>query len=136
MGDTGLWWGATLDVALLLTGLTAAYEYLPSAHASRGRAWHALGVTAAFAFLAYAGCAAVLWPLHRAWGSQPQEHALALPGDRPDRNPALEIQHAVTINAPPDAVWPWLVQLGQDRAGFYSYDFLERAFGVDVHNVT
>ena len=136
MGDGGLWWGATVDGALLLTGLTAAYRYLPAAHASRGRTWHAVGVTAAIAFLAYAACAAVLWPLHRAWGSQPQEHALALPGDRPDRNPALEIQHAVTIDAPPDAVWPWLVQLGQDRAGFYSYDFLERAFGVDVHNVT
>lgn len=47
-----------------------------------------------------------------------------------------ECQHAVTINAAPEAVWPWLIQLGQDRAGFYSDDFLERAFGVDVHNVT
>ncbi|OFW46851.1 MAG: hypothetical protein A3J29_06585 [Acidobacteria bacterium RIFCSPLOWO2_12_FULL_67_14b] len=96
---------------------------------------HLLGVIAAVAFLAYAASAAVLWPLHRAWGSTPAEHALALPGDAPDRNPALEIQHAVTVNAPPEAVWPWLVQLGQDRAGFYSYDWLERAFGVDVHNV-
>ncbi len=60
MGDGGLWWGATVDVALLLTGLTAAYEYLPAAHASRGRVRHALGVTAAFGFLAYAACAAVL----------------------------------------------------------------------------
>ena len=42
----------------------------------------------------------------------------------------------MTVNAPPEAVWPWLVQLGQDRAGFYSYDWLERAFGADVHNVT
>jgi hypothetical protein len=32
-------------------------------------------------------------------------------------------------------VWAWLVQLGQDRAGFYSYDWLERAIGADVHNV-
>jgi hypothetical protein len=31
-------------------------------------------------------------------------------------------------------VWPWLAQLGQDRAGFYSYDWLERAFGDHVHN--
>jgi len=136
MGHGDLWWGATIDVMLFLTGLTAAHKYLPAAPASRGGVKHAIGVTAAFGFLAYAACAAVLWPLHRAWGSQPHEHALALPGDRPDRDPALEIQHAVTINAPPEAVWPWLVQLGQDRAGFYSYDFLERAFGVDVHNVS
>jgi uncharacterized protein YndB with AHSA1/START domain len=43
--------------------------------------------------------------------------------------------HAVTIEAPPEEVWKWLVQLGQDRAGFYSYDWLERIFLADVHNV-
>ena len=60
---------------------------------------------------------------------------MALPGDPPNRNPSLEIQHAVTIDAPPSAVWPWLMQLGQDRGGFYSYDWLERAFGADIRNV-
>jgi hypothetical protein len=60
---------------------------------------------------------------------------MALPGDPPARDRAVEIQHAVTIDAPPDEVWAWLVQLGQDRAGFYSYDWLERAAGADVHNV-
>jgi hypothetical protein len=61
---------------------------------------------------------------------------MALPGDRTPRTPHLEILHAVTIEAPPSAVWPWLAQLGQDRAGFYSYDWLERAFGANVHNVS
>ncbi len=61
---------------------------------------------------------------------------MALPGDRVPRTPPLEIMHGVTINAPPEAVWPWLAQLGQDRAGFYSYDWLERAFGANVHNVS
>jgi hypothetical protein len=135
MGHGDLWWGAAVDVVLLLTGLSGAYQYLPAAHESRGRVRHLVGVAAACAFLAYAACAAVLWPIHRTWGSEKVEHALSLPGDEPNRNPALEIQHAVTVNAPPDAVWPWLVQLGQDRAGFYSYDWLERAFGADVHNV-
>ena len=60
---------------------------------------------------------------------------MALPGDHTPRQPAIELQHAVTIDAAPGDVWPWLVQLGQDRAGFYSYDWLERAFGADVHNV-
>ena len=60
---------------------------------------------------------------------------MALPGDRMPRTPSFEILHGVTIDAPPSAVWPWLAQLGQDRAGFYSYDWLERAFGADVHNV-
>jgi hypothetical protein len=40
----------------------------------------------------------------------------------------------VRINAPSEIVWPWLVQMGQDRGGFYSYDWLERAFGDDIHN--
>jgi hypothetical protein len=61
---------------------------------------------------------------------------MALPGDRTPRTPQLEILHAITIEAPPSAVWPWLAQIGQDRAGFYSYDWLERAFGANVHNVS
>ena len=61
---------------------------------------------------------------------------MTLPGDRIPRTPQLEIMHGVTIEAPPEAVWPWLAQLGQDRAGFYSYDWLERAFGANVHNVS
>jgi uncharacterized protein YndB with AHSA1/START domain len=135
MGAGGLWWGAGVDLALLLIGITGIYRYLPQRPAHLTGYWHALGVSAATAMVIYAAAAVVLWPLHRSWGSEPAEHALALPGDPADRRPALEIQHAVTVNAPPEAVWPWLVQLGQDRAGFYSYDWLERAFGVDINNV-
>jgi len=135
MGHADLWWGAAVGAALFLVGLTGAYKYLPAPNRQLGRMGNALGLVAAVAFLGYAFAAAVLWPLHRAWGSDAAEYALALPGDAPGRNPALEIQHAVTINAPPDSVWPWLVQLGQDRAGFYSYDWLERAFGVEIRNV-
>lgn len=135
-GQGGLWWGAALDVVLLLTAFTGAYRYLPSRPAPVPSRWRALRVGAGVAFALYAVCAVLLWPLHRAWGSDSVEHAWSLPGDRPNRNPALELQHAVTVNAPPEAVWAWLVQLGQDRAGFYSYDWLERAFGVRIRNVT
>lgn len=139
LGDPGTWFGAGTDVLLFLTGLTGLYQYLPAPHASRGR-WHhpwrhGLGVTFAVAFMTYTICGTVLWPAHRAWGSEVAEHLMALPGDAPDRNRALELQHAVTIDAPPEQVWPWIAQIGQDRAGFYSYDWLERAFGVDIHNV-
>jgi hypothetical protein len=78
---------------------------------------------------------ATLWPWHRTWGAAPYEWSLTLPGDRVPRTPQFEILHAVTIDAPPSAVWPWLVQIGHDRAGFYSYDWLERAFLADIHNV-
>lgn len=133
-GQGDLWWGAVLDGVLLLTGLSGIHRFLPPARETHG-ARHTLGIAAAVAFVLYVAGAAVLWPVHRIWGSQADEFALALPGDPADRNPALQIQHAVTVDAPPEAVWPWLVQLGQDRAGFYSYDWLERAFGVDVRNV-
>ena len=132
-GQSDLWWGVAVNPALLLVGATGADRYLPARTEHRGlfpKAVGAMGV----AFVVYAASAVVLWPLHRSWGSAPAEHALALPGDRPDRNPALELQHAVTVNTAAEKVWPWLVQLGQDRAGFYSYDWLERAFGVDIHN--
>jgi hypothetical protein len=41
---------------------------------------------------------------------------------------------AITINAPTDAVWPWLMQVGQDKGGFYTYTWLENLAGVDIHN--
>jgi len=133
MGHGDLWWGAQTDIALFLVGLTGLYRRLPEPRHASG-AWHVARVAAGLAVVLYAAAAVLLWPLHRDWGSQTAEHAMQLPGDWPDRNPALELQHAVTVNAPPEQVWPWLVQLGQDRAGFYSYDWLERAFGVRIHN--
>jgi hypothetical protein len=133
-GAGDLWWGAALDAVLLLAGLTGIYRRLPIGPGHPG--WpHRIGVAIATALTLYVGCAMVLWPVYRGWGSSAAEFARALPGDRGDRNPALQLQHAVTIDAEPQQVWQWLVQLGQDRAGFYSYDWLERAFGADVHNV-
>ena len=135
LGDPTLWAGGVFDVALLLIGLWRAYEGWPT-HPQHGRAWHVLGLACGFAFLAYIATAAVVWPWHRTWGSSRDELTMALPGDDAMPGPALSLQHAVTIDAPPEVVWPWLVQLGQDRAGFYSYDWLERAVGADIHNVT
>lgn len=63
------------------------------------------------------------WHLH--WGATPDETVAVLPGD--DRLPsaAYEATRAVTIKAAPEAVWPWLVQVGCLRAGFYSNDLLD-----------
>ena len=132
--DPSLWFGGACDVALLLVGLWRAYGGWPE-HPAHGRIWHAVGLVSGFALLLYVAAASFLYPWHRTWGSTREELALALPGDAPQRDQALEIQHAVTIGASPEVVWSWLVQLGQDRAGFYSYDWLERAFGADVRNV-
>ena len=54
------------------------------------------------------------------WTATDQERAMPLPGDDLVPSPMVQATHAVTINAPPQQVWPWLVQTGQGRAGFYS----------------
>lgn len=54
-----------------------------------------------------------------------EESKRPLPGDDIIPSPAGAVTMGITINAPPSAVWPWLVQMGADRAGFYSYDTLD-----------
>ena len=54
------------------------------------------------------------------WTATAAERAMPLPGDDLVASPDLATTHAVTISAPPTLVWPWLVQTGQGRAGFYS----------------
>ena len=78
------------------------------------------------AVVAYSG---VVRPRLRAWGASRDEVGGALPGDDlvPDR---YRTTHAVTIASPPADVWPWLMQMGYRRGGWYSYDRLERAIGA------
>ena len=54
------------------------------------------------------------------WQATEDERMAPLPGDNLVRSPVVQATHAVTIDAPPPQVWPWLVQTGQGRAGFYS----------------
>jgi len=55
----------------------------------------------------------------------PEEVSRPLPGDEVIPRPTGSATHAITIDAPPDQVWPWLVQMGCGRAGWYSYDFVD-----------
>jgi hypothetical protein len=76
-------------------------------------------------------------PLRRwrtTWGATPAEAAATMPGDELIPNQKWRYTHAVTIEAPPDLVWPWVVQLGQGRGGFYSYVGLENLIGCQVRN--
>lgn len=73
-------------------------------------------------------------PVTQRWGSSSAELRADLPGDDSSLRSVYQIQHAVTIHTTPDRVWPWLVQLGEDRGGFYSYAGLERLVGLRVHN--
>ena len=69
-----------------------------------------------------------------AWGADAWEQGMRLPGDELVVDPMVVTTRAITIDAPADDVWAWLVQMGQGRAGFYSYDWLENVFGLDIHN--
>lgn len=60
------------------------------------------------------------------WGATQQEAAEALPGDDRTPHPRVRSTRAITIQAPPEQVWPWIVQMGIERAGFYTHDRLER----------
>ena len=68
------------------------------------------------------------------WGATDTELEMSLPGD--DLLPAVNLAttRSITISATAERVWPWLAQLGQGRGGFYSYDFLENLFGLDMHS--
>ncbi len=61
----------------------------------------------------------------RTWGADPVESTKALPGDDLVPTPTAVDTRGITIDAPPEAVWPWLVQMGYGRAGWYSYDALD-----------
>jgi hypothetical protein len=57
-----------------------------------------------------------------------------LPGDELVPNPAIESTRAIVVGAPVEEVWPWLAQIGQDRGGFYSYEWLENLAGCRMCN--
>jgi hypothetical protein len=74
------------------------------------------------------------WPQMSTWGATSAEVAGTMPGDEVVGVPRYRTTHAVTIHAPTDSVWPWLVQMGQGRGGLYSYDWLENLLGLQIHS--
>jgi hypothetical protein len=76
------------------------------------------------------------WAMRRAslrWGAEVDELKMLLPGDGWVPAPDLQATRAITINAPSPHVWQWVAQLGQNRGGFYTYDWLENLAGCDIH---
>ena len=91
------------------------------------------GLTGAALLAAVAyGPAARRWYL--SFGATPEEVAAAMPGDELLAGAELVSTRAVTIDAPPGAVWPWLVQMGSNRGGAYTYDWIENLFGLEMHS--
>jgi hypothetical protein len=93
---------------------------------------------ALLAAAAASGIAAAAWSQARPrimdWGASWDEVVQPLPGDELVDNPVYVTTRAIDVQAPAAAVWPWLLQLGQNRGGFYSYDRLENLVGLDIHS--
>jgi hypothetical protein len=84
--------------------------------------------------VAAGGTWAALRPRMLVWGATDDEVQRNLPGDGLVPDAQYATTRAITIHAPAEAVFPWLVQLGQSRGGFYTYDALENLFRLDIHS--
>jgi len=136
-GSLALAVGLVVDVLLLVfaTAVAERSAELETAPPTGSRRRGAVAAaTVAWAFLAWLALVIVVRPWHMSWGVNEAQRAMSLPGDELVLEAHYRMDHAVTVHAPADSVWPWLAQIGQDRGGFYSYDQLERLIGDDVRN--
>jgi hypothetical protein len=69
----------------------------------------------------------LLWarPYQLRWGASDSEVSRSIPGDERHVDPVFLATRAITLDGTPAEIWPWLVQMGYGRAGFYGYDVLE-----------
>jgi hypothetical protein len=86
------------------------------------------------AVLVVAGIAYLLVPACIQASAAEDERRRPLPGDDIVATPVTGYTLGITIRAPASGVWPWLVQMGQGRAGFYTLEWIENLLGADIHN--
>lgn len=67
----------------------------------------------------------VIRPWRLRWGATEAEAQRPMPGDGIVQRPDFDATRAITVNAHPDEIWPWLLQIGYRRAGWYSYDLID-----------
>ena len=116
----------------ILLAAGAAAGLAATAHAlATGRRPGRLAVAATAGVVLYASA---IRPWLGSWGATAAERTGALPGDDLVPEPGIETTRAVSIDAPAEQVWPWLAQIGQDRGGFYSYEWLENLAGCHMRN--
>jgi hypothetical protein len=87
--------------------------------------WLGLGIAVAAAVAMFLLYVLVIASWQHRWGATDDEVARTLPGDEIAVPHVGSVTRAITIAAPPGQVWPWLVQIGLDRAGWYSYDWID-----------
>jgi len=86
-----------------------------------------IGILAGVTVVALTMAAYLLWarPYQLQWGATQEEIDRPMPGDELDTHPTFLATRAITIEGTPHEIWPWLVQMGFDRAGYYGYDIIE-----------
>jgi hypothetical protein len=98
----------------------------------------AVAAVAACGVVVAAGVEVATYPLWRGWclnwGATGDEAGALLPGDELLAKPAIVTTRAVSVDAPAEAIWPWLVQMGPGRGGAYTYDWIENLFGLGMHS--
>lgn len=97
-------------------------------HRRQAWPWWAAGGAAV---AAYAG---IFHPWQRRWGATRSEARRSMPGDDDVPDPTFATTRAVTIEARPEDVWPWLVQMGAGRGGFYTHTSVQRLLGQEIEN--
>ncbi len=126
--------GLPLLLDLVLLGSAAAIIAGGLARPASTRSARLLRRSAALGTVAPVVYLLVGYPWQRRWGATDEETRKRLPGDDLVPDPAMTATRAVTAHAPVEAVWPWLAQIGQDRGGFYSYEWLENLAGCEMRN--
>ena len=101
---------------------------------TRGKRKGPIGLFAALVTLTAAVYEFGVRPWTLSWGATPGESSQALPGDELIPRPSWQATRAISIRAAPEDVWRWLVQIGQGRGGFYTYDWLENLAELDIHS--
>ena len=115
----------------ILSAAAAAAAVSAGRSLRRGRRPRLAAIAGVATAVVYAGVV-VSW-MNR-WGATREELARSYPGDELVPGAGLQTTHGVTIDAPVSEVWPWLAQIGQDRGGFYSYEWLENLAGCRMRN--
>jgi hypothetical protein len=67
----------------------------------------------------------LLMPWMDSWGASPQEVSASLPGDELVLSPNIGYTRAISVNASPEQIYPWIVQIGAEKGGWYSYEWFE-----------
>jgi hypothetical protein len=123
--------GVMLGGSIVLVGAAALSVASAARALARGRVPRPLALAGTAAACAYA---LLVRPSLLSWGATREERSKVLPGDELVRDFGVRTTRAVTIEAPVERVWAWLAQIGQDRGGFYSYEWLENLAGCRMRN--